>query len=73
MTEEMIKEIKNIQQRLVNKEMDGEDWEEKMEMIRKLENHEIVPKLNFVPEEVFTAENVGERLIWSVSINKPED
>ena len=37
MTEEMIKEIKNIQQRLVNKEMDGEDWEEKMEMIRKLE------------------------------------
>ena len=37
MTVEMIKEIKNIQQRLVNKEMDGEDWEEKMEMIRKLE------------------------------------
>lgn len=37
MTEEMIKEIKNIQQRLVNKEMDGEDWEEKMEMIQKLE------------------------------------
>ena len=37
MTEEMIKEIKNIQQRLVNKEMEGEDWEEKMEMIRKLE------------------------------------
>ena len=37
MTEEMIEEIKNIQQRLVNKEMDGEDWEEKMEMIRKLE------------------------------------
>ena len=36
MTEEMIKEIKNIQQRLVNKEMEGEDWEEKMEMIRKL-------------------------------------
>ena len=37
MTGEMIKEIKNIQQRLVNKEMEGEDWEEKMEMIRKLE------------------------------------
>ena len=37
MTEEMIKEIKNIQQRLVNKEMEGEEWEEKMEMIRKLE------------------------------------
>ena len=37
MTEEMIKEIKNIQQRLVNKEMEGEDWEEKMEMIRKRE------------------------------------
>ena len=32
MTEEMIKEIKNIQQRLVNKEMEGEDWEEKMEI-----------------------------------------
>ena len=33
----MSKEINNIQQRLVNKEMEGEDWEEKMEMIRKLE------------------------------------
>lgn len=38
MTEEMIREIKNIQQRLVNKEMEGEEWEEKMEMIRKLED-----------------------------------
>ena len=38
MTEEMIKEIKNIQQRLVNKEMDGEDWEEKMEAVKKLED-----------------------------------
>ncbi len=37
MTEEMIKEIKKIQQRLVNKEMEGEDWEEKMEMVHKLE------------------------------------
>lgn len=32
------------------------------EVIRKLENQEIVAKLNFVPEEVFTAENAGERL-----------
>ena len=38
MTEEMIKEIKNIQQRLVNKEMEGEDWEEKMEAVKKLED-----------------------------------
>ena len=38
MTEEMIKEIKNIQQRLVNKEMEGEEWEEKMEMVHKLED-----------------------------------
>ena len=37
MTEEMIKEIKNIQQRLVNKEREGEEGEETMEMIRKLE------------------------------------
>lgn len=32
------------------------------EVIRKLENHKVVPKLNFVPEEVFTKENVRERL-----------
>lgn len=38
MTEEMIKEIKKIQQRLVNKEMEGEEWEEKMEMVHKLED-----------------------------------
>lgn len=31
-------------------------------VIQKLEKGETVAKLNFVPEEVFTAENVGERL-----------
>lgn len=32
------------------------------EIIRKLENHETVAKLHFVEENVFTAENVRERL-----------
>lgn len=31
-------------------------------VIQKLENHENVAKLNFVQEDVFTAENAGERL-----------
>ena len=38
MTEQLIKEIKNIQKCLINKEMTGEDWEEKMEAVRKLED-----------------------------------
>lgn len=38
MTEELIKEVKHIQQCLVNKDMTGEEWEEKMEIIRKLED-----------------------------------
>ena len=37
MTEELIKEIKHIQKCLINKEMTGDDWEEKMEVIKKLE------------------------------------
>lgn len=37
MTEELIKEIKHIQQCLINKEMSGEEWEEKMEAVHKLE------------------------------------
>ncbi len=37
MTEELIKEVKHIQQCLINKEMSGEEWEEKMEAVRKLE------------------------------------
>ncbi len=38
MTGELIKEVKHIQQCLVNKDMTGEEWEEKMEIIRKLED-----------------------------------
>lgn len=38
MTEELIKEVKHIQQSLINKEMNGEEWEEKMEIIHKLED-----------------------------------
>ncbi len=37
MTEELIKEVKHIQKCLINKEMSGEEWEEKMEAVRKLE------------------------------------
>ena len=36
--EELIKEVKHIQQCLVNKDMEGDEWEEKMEIIRKLED-----------------------------------
>ena len=35
MTEELIKEVKHIQKCLINKEMSGEEWEEKMEAVRK--------------------------------------
>ncbi|MGF0031456.1 hypothetical protein ACQRBN_00550 [Bariatricus sp. SGI.154] len=38
MTEELIREVKHIQKCLVNKNMEGEEWEEKMEVIRKLED-----------------------------------
>ena len=38
MTEELIKEVKHIQQCLVNKDMEGDEWEEKKEIIRKLED-----------------------------------
>lgn len=38
MTEELIKEVKHIQQCLIAKEMAGEDWEEKMAAVRKLED-----------------------------------
>lgn len=37
-TEELIKDIKKIQKKLVNYEMYGEDWEEKQEVIQKLED-----------------------------------
>ena len=38
MIEELIKEVKHIQQCLVNKDMEDDEWEEKMEIIRKLED-----------------------------------
>lgn len=38
MTKELIKEVKHIQQCLIDKEMTGEEWEEKMEIVRKLED-----------------------------------
>lgn len=37
MTEELIRELKHVKNALVNKEMQGEAWEEKQEMVRKLE------------------------------------
>ena len=37
MTEQLIKDIKNIQKRLINKEMTGEAYEEKMQIVKKLE------------------------------------
>ncbi len=38
MTEELIKEAKHIKKCLIDKEMTGEDWEEKMEIVHKLED-----------------------------------
>ena len=38
MTEELIREMKHVTNALVNKEMKGEAWEEKQEMIQKLED-----------------------------------
>lgn len=37
MTEELIRELKHVKNALVNKEMQGEAWEEKQEMVQKLE------------------------------------
>lgn len=37
MTEQLIKDIKHIQQCLINKEMTGEAYEEKMQIVKKLE------------------------------------
>ena len=37
MTEELIREVKHIQKCLVNKKMTGEEWEEKMAAVNKLE------------------------------------
>lgn len=38
MTEEIIKELKRIKKCLANKEMTGEAWEEKQQIINKLED-----------------------------------
>ena len=38
MTEELIKEVKHIKNCLINKEMSGTEWEEKMEIVKKLED-----------------------------------
>lgn len=38
MTEDLIKEVKHIQQCLINVDMEGEDWEEKMAAVHKLED-----------------------------------
>jgi len=38
MTEELIKEVKHIQQCLINKDMSGDEWEEKMDIVHKLED-----------------------------------
>lgn len=38
MTEELIKELKHVKNCLVNYEMSGDAWEEKQEMIQKLED-----------------------------------
>lgn len=38
MTEELIKEVKHIQRCLANKDMTGEEWEEKEAIIEKLED-----------------------------------
>lgn len=37
MTEQLIKDIKRIQKCLINKDMSGDEWEEKMEAVHKLE------------------------------------
>lgn len=37
MNKELIQSLKHLKTCLVNKEMTGEDWEEKQEMIRKIE------------------------------------
>lgn len=38
MTEDLIRELKTIKKCLVNKEMTGEEWEEKQAMINKVED-----------------------------------
>lgn len=35
MTEELIRELKHVKNALVNKELSGDEWEEKQEMVKK--------------------------------------
>ena len=37
MNKELVQNLKQLKRCLVNKEMTGEDWEEKQEMIQKIE------------------------------------
>lgn len=37
MNENLVKQLKNLKSCLVNKPMDGEDWQEKQEMIGRIE------------------------------------
>ena len=38
MTEDLIKKLKDVQQALVSKDMTGEEWEEREEILEKLED-----------------------------------
>ena len=38
MTEELVKKVKDVEQALVRKDMTGEEWEEREEILEKLED-----------------------------------
>lgn len=38
MTEDLIKKLKDVKQELVSKDMTGEEWEEREEILEKLED-----------------------------------
>ena len=38
MTEDLIKKLKDVKQSLVSKDMTGEEWEEREEILEKLED-----------------------------------
>ena len=40
MTEDLIKKLKDVKQALVSKDMTGEEWEEREEILEKLEGEE---------------------------------
>lgn len=49
MNKDLINQLKHLKTCLVNKEMTGEDWEEKQEMLRKIE--ELTEYLNDATEK----------------------